>query len=97
MFSLYFVLIPVGKMLIRSFTIIEKSSGVCGLDAQPGPGKMISHGSRVIENTSVFEREKSCHDYVGILQYKWNASDTISFTDDSNCQVKHHLHEIATE
>lgn len=59
-------------MLIRSFTIIEKSSGVCGLDAQPGSGKIIRHGSMVIKDTSVFEREKSRHDYLGILQYKWN-------------------------
>lgn len=39
-----FSLIVVRQVLTGSFTIIEKSSRVCGLDAHPGPGKVISHG-----------------------------------------------------
>lgn len=51
-------------------TIIEKSSRVCGLDAYPGSGEVISRVLNVIEDMWISEQEKSCHDYLYTMQYE---------------------------
>ena len=48
-----------GTSANRILHFIEKPSGVCGLDAYSGPGKIISHGSNVYRGYVDFRaREK---------------------------------------